>query len=359
MHGKPKIETMKELSEAIGVSRPTLSRYFQDPASVREATSRKIKARLREVDYVYNYMATRQNRKTSGLIGVVIPHFRDMFFASLIEAIERAAEEQNATVIVQSSDGEPRGEARAIARLRSMHADGAIIAPLGATESQEALELASADFPIVFVDARPSAPIPGTDFVGTDNASSIGQLVDHLCETGAPPVFLGMPKLNSNAVERDQAYELRMEQLGHAPCHVADRGIEATWRFEAFGQAVMEANFGAGRHLSDTILCANDRLAIGAMRAAHAHGLFSGGSGFRIAGHDDHPLSRYMHPDLTTAAQDTDGIGKDAVRLLCGRTRRERTGPAESILKQTVLRARASTRSLDDRPGAPVRQDCA
>ncbi|MGI9503869.1 MAG: helix-turn-helix domain-containing protein, partial [Geminicoccaceae bacterium] len=40
---KQKIGTMKELAEAIGISRPTLSRYFQDPSSVRDSTSQKIK----------------------------------------------------------------------------------------------------------------------------------------------------------------------------------------------------------------------------------------------------------------------------------------------------------------------------
>ena len=52
---KPKINTMKELSETIGVSRPTLSRYFQDPSAVRPLTSKKIQERLSGVDYVYNF----------------------------------------------------------------------------------------------------------------------------------------------------------------------------------------------------------------------------------------------------------------------------------------------------------------
>ena len=87
---KQKIATMKELSGAIGLSRPTLSRYFQDPSAVRVSTSQKIKERLSEVDYVYNFIATRQNRKSSGLIGVIVPQYNDLFFASLLEAIKAA-----------------------------------------------------------------------------------------------------------------------------------------------------------------------------------------------------------------------------------------------------------------------------
>ena len=108
---KQKIGTMKELSEAIGVSRPTLSRYFQDPSAVRPSTSQKIEERLKEIDYVYNFIATRQNRKSSGLVGVIIPYYNDLFFTSLLQAIEKAARGAGYTVITQSSDGNSEGEA--------------------------------------------------------------------------------------------------------------------------------------------------------------------------------------------------------------------------------------------------------
>jgi len=102
---KPKIHTMKELSRAIGISRPTLARYFEDKASVLPSTAKRIEKGLARVDYVYNFLATRQNRKSTGLIGVVIPHFEDLFFASLLDSIEVAAREAGFTMITQSSDG--------------------------------------------------------------------------------------------------------------------------------------------------------------------------------------------------------------------------------------------------------------
>jgi hypothetical protein len=71
---KPKINTMAELSEAIGVSRPTLSRYFQSPDTVLGKTAEKIRLGLEQVEYVPNFFATRMNRKTTGIIGVIIPY---------------------------------------------------------------------------------------------------------------------------------------------------------------------------------------------------------------------------------------------------------------------------------------------
>lgn len=53
--------------------------------------------------------------------------------------------------------------------------------------------------------------------------------------------------------------------------------------------------------------------------AAHAAGLRVGhgaGHDLRVAGHDDHPLSRYGAPSLTTMAQDYEGICHKAGGLL-------------------------------------------
>lgn len=344
---KRKIGTMEELSEAIGVSRPTLSRYFQDPDSVRASTSQKIRERLKDVDYVYNFIATRQNRKSSGLVGVVIPSYSDLFFASLLEAIEKAARTAGYNVITQSSDGVAEGEIEAVARLRSMNAEGAIIAPLGLSSSTEAFRLARADFPLVFADSRPAEEIESTDFVGTDNAASIASIVDYLTRTGDAPHFLSMPNINSNADERTIAYVNRMKVIGLEPKFVDASSAPVSWNFEAYGRNVMEEHFSQRRHISDTILCANDRIAIGAIRAANKHGLFSKyterPSALRIAGHDDHPLSEYMYPALTTAGQDIVGIGETAVRVLMERISGTASEAPTSIFKEATLKIREST----------------
>jgi len=344
---KPRINTMKELSETIGVSRPTLSRYFQDPASVRPTTSRKIRERLEEVDYVYNFLATRQNRKTTGLIGVVIPHFNDLFFTSLLEAIDASARKKGFTIITQSSHGDEAMEVKAVEKLRSMNADGAIIAPLGVAGSNAAFQAASKDFPIVFADSRPCAPIENADFVGTDNAQSIATMVKYLCREGDGPVFVSMPHLNSNAIEREQAYVRTMRELGHEPCFVDSGNAPRTWEFEAYGFAVMDDHFSHQRYTGATILCANDRIAIGAIRAANRHGLFARGrevrGRLRIAGHDDHPLSRYMFPALTTIAQDIAGIAEAAIRLLTERIGHDHGARTVTVMKPAALKLRESS----------------
>ena len=347
MAPKRKINTMMELSKAIDVSRPTLSKYFQNPKSLRESTVKKIEQKLLEVDYVYNFIATRQNRKSTGLLGVIVPTFKDLFMASLLRSIERAAKNAGFTMIAQSAEGSIDGEIKAVELLRSMGVDGAIIAPQGSSDADEVLRLAINDFPFIFADSKPHDTAVGADFIGTDNRQSIGLIVDYLHRTGSNPKFFRMPNLNLNASSREKAYREKMLELGLEPTFVEANDNYGSWNFEEFGFRIMDEHFNKQRHINDALICANDRIAIGAIRAANRHGLFATSdaktSKFRIAGHDDHPLSAYVYPALTTVAQDIDGIAEGAVSALQQRISGDRTGESRDLFLEASLKIRESS----------------
>lgn len=315
---KPKINTMKELSEAIGISRPTLSRYFQSPDSVRGSTSEKIRRGLETVEYVPNFFATRLNRKSTGMIGVIIPYLNDLFFTKLLEAIEIAAMNEGLSVMTKCSHSDPEIEARAAETFMSMNVDGALVAPLGNQSDRAMQQRLQSRLPFVMVDSRPTT-MPDVDFIGTDHIQSTGLITEYLCRVGEPPAFLAMPRVNFNAMEREVAYIKRMKELGHEPEIIGTELIQPDWHFEAHGEAVLDSYLSQGKYTDRTILCANDRVAIGALRAASRHGLVPGRcgeGGLRIAGHDDYPLCNFTTPALTTVAQDYEAIGKASVSRL-------------------------------------------
>ncbi|RLQ89530.1 LacI family transcriptional regulator [Notoacmeibacter ruber] len=336
---------MKELSVAIGVSRPTLSRYFQDPDSVRRSTSERIRRELEKIEYVPNFFATRMNRKTTGLIGVIIPYLNDLFFTNLLQAIESAAMEAGFTVIMQCSHSDPQIEARAAETFMSMSMDGALVVPLGNQSDIKTHERLNARLPYVLVDSRPNT-MPDVDFVGTDHPRSTRLITEYLCRVGESPILLGMPRVNFNALERERAYIAVMESLGHEPVVIGTDLVEEGWYFESHGEAVLDAAFARGRFTDRSILCVNDRVAIGALRAASRHGLVPGrgaSGGLRIAGHDDYPLCPYTTPALTTVAQDVEKIGRAAVSRLVRKMQGKAEGTSPEIeLFDGVLKLRES-----------------
>ncbi|WP_143439075.1 LacI family DNA-binding transcriptional regulator [Hoeflea halophila] len=173
---KTKIRTMVKLSSEIGISRPTLSRFFQDPASVRPSTRTRIEDALQTVDYVPNFFATRMNHRSSGLIGIIIPNLNDPFFAGLIEAIETCALTAGYKVITQNSRNNTALEAQAARNMIAMGVDGVIMVPIGETSSVDDLSRLKRQRPMVFVDTRPQERFHDVDFIGTDNRQSRGLL---------------------------------------------------------------------------------------------------------------------------------------------------------------------------------------
>ena len=325
MSGKKRINTMEQLSAEIGVSRATLSRYFQDPSLVRKSTSEKIAHLLTTVDYVPNFLARNMNRKRTGWFGVVLPHLNDLFYMTLLREIERRAEELDFSVLIQNSHGDPEKEVQAVKNLRSMNAEGVIVAPIGAVQNTPAFKRLSEDLPMVFVDARCPGLEKEFSFVGTDNAQSMKFMVDYLRRSGTPPKFLSMPSVNSNSDEREQAYIARMIEVGLEPQVIRGTSSASIWDFESHGYEVMRELIAGGLEVDATILCANDRLAMGALRAANEAGLIGApdvdGPRLRIAGHDDHPLSQYMWPAMTTVSQDVSRIGRAAVDSISSQAR--------------------------------------
>jgi len=94
------------------------------------------------------------------------------------------------------------------------------------------------------------------------------------------------------------------------------------------------------------VLCANDRVAFGVIGAAFQLGLKVGHGAdcdLRVAGHDDHPLSRYACPPITTVAQNYNEIGRLAIELLLARLD-EKAAKRESgrILLNAELMLRSS-----------------
>ncbi|MBX2886353.1 MAG: LacI family transcriptional regulator [Granulosicoccus sp.] len=310
-----RIRTMEEFAGVSGISRPTLSKFFHDPESVRKTTRARIENAIQEFDYQPNIFAINQNRKLTKTVGIVVPFLADPFFAEIVRMIERLCMDAGYWPIVFSAHGETEAENHALATLRSLKPAGALIAPLGRSSDLRIVERFTRDVPTVVFDSN--VPI-GKAFVGSDNFQSIPLIVEYLCRTGEPPCFFEMPPVNPNANKRRNAYISAMENLGHEP-YVISATDGGGWQFEQIGLENGLKLISQRLLPSNTVLCSNDRIALGFISAAYQQGLRVGrgeGCAMRIAGHDDHPWSRFTCPPLTTISQDYNAIATKTVEVL-------------------------------------------
>ena len=315
--GDKKIRNMEEFAAVVGVSRPTVSKYFNDPNSVRQSIRDRIEAALEEYDYRPNIYAINQNRRLTKTVGIVVPYLADPFFAEIARHIERRCIDAGFSPILFSAHGVPAYENDILEELRSLKPGGVLLAPLGRMSDRAELERFCADVPTVLFDSYLEGV--GEAFVGSNNNQSIALIVEYLSRTGDPPCFFEMSTpVNPNARRRRAAYVDAMQALGQEPRFVRAKG--KNWNFEEIGFNEGMRAFSEGAFTTDTILCSNDRLAIGVLAAAYQKGFRVGrgkGRAVRIAGHDDHPFSRFTCPPLTTVSQDYVSIAQRSVETLC------------------------------------------
>lgn len=313
---KNTIRNMEEFAALSGISRPTVSKYFNDPESVRKSTRKRIEEALEKYEYRPNMFAINQNRKLTKNLGIVVPYLADPFFAELARNIEQRCIAAGFRPNLYSSHGDQELENDILDSLRSLKPAGVLLAPLGRTSDRAIVEKFCADIPTVIFDSF--LPDMGFAFVGSDNWQFARLIVEYLCRTGEPPSFLEMKTpSNPNANRRRKGYIEAMDRLGHEPQIVKVDG--EGWEFEEIGRREGGKALSAGLFASNTILCSNDRLAIGFLTACFEQKIRVGRDPdcqIRVAGHDDHPFSRFTCPPLTTIAQDYDSISRCAVETL-------------------------------------------
>ena len=179
---------MEDFAQASGISRPTISKFFNNPSSVRESLKSKIEAALEKYDYYPNFYAINQNRQLTKNIGIVVPYVSDPFFAEIARNLERRCIDAGYTPFLFSSHGEQAQENTILDTLRSLKPAGVLMAPLGRRSSDKnKIEKFCKNVPTILFDSNIEGL--GAAFIGSDNYSFVSQTVEYLNSTGSAPSF--------------------------------------------------------------------------------------------------------------------------------------------------------------------------
>ena len=339
-----KFRNMEEFAAACGISRPTISKYFNDASSVRPSTRKRIEAALEEYDYRPNIFAIDQNRRKTKNVGIVVPYLSDPVYGEIARNLERRCIEAGFRATLFSAHGEQELEIEALDRLKSLRPAGVLLAPLGRKSDLKALADFCDEVPTVLFDRN--IPSIGQAFVGSDNESFVSQSTRYLVGSGEPPCFFEMKQpLNPNSIARRRSYQASMRALDLEPMSIQVDG--AGWNLEEIGYLGAMRVLENGSFPSNTVLCSNDRLAIGVLAACHEKGYRVGrhpGCALRVAGHDDHPSARYTCPSLTSVGHDYDALSNSGLETLfnlidsdgCFENRDEFVYPAKLVQRESA-----------------------
>ncbi len=336
--------TLKDVAKAAGVHLSTVSRAL-NPRTEHRLTPEvvaQIRAISRQLDYRPNAAAHSLRTNRTRTIGIVVPDITNPVFPPIIRGIEDALAKRGYLAILANTDGHLAQEAEIADLLRARGVDGLILASVE-REDEAVSRLAADGLPIVTVNRRMDDPAVSS--VVNDEDAGIMEVLRHLASLGHRRVAnVAGPQAMSTGVARYQAFERhrRAFKLDDDPTLVAF----AAGFNEEEGYAQTETIW---KRRSDftAIVCANDRLAIGAIAALREHGLECPHD-VSVTGYNDMPLVDRLSPALTTVRIQQYEAGFEAAGILVdlieappdGRRPQHRVRPVELIVRDSTLRAK-------------------
>jgi DNA-binding LacI/PurR family transcriptional regulator len=310
------VATLHDVARIAGVSIKTVSNVVNDYPHVREATRARVLSAIAEVDYRPNLTARGLRSGRTGVIGLAVPELRQNYFAELADAIIRAAESHNVSVVIDQTGATREGEVAVLSGKRLRLTDGILFSPerLG----QEDIDLLEVDFPLVLLGERMfDGP---TDHVTMNNIESARAATEHLIGIGRRRIaVIGAHPTHQDDVRsanlRIRGYREALAAAG-IPYHESLVRVAAPWHREN-GAAAMRSLLDDGVEF-DAVFTFNDTLGLGALRAL-------GEAGIRVpqdvalVGFDNIDETRFSVPSMSSVDPGREQIARLAVDLLLER----------------------------------------
>lgn len=296
---------INDIARLANVSPATVSRVINGTVKVREDKKRRVLEAIQETGYSPNEIARSLFKKSSHIIGYIVPNILNMFLNEIGRSIETEAFRNGYKVIVCNTDESPEKEAAYINMLTSMNADGMII-----TTNNELLqeELQNCSLPIVALDQKEGESCTNA-CVQADNFTGGYLAAEHLIRCGCRHIVqMRGPQKYYSGIQRFQGYRTACEKFGIEPLYI-DSNYD-------FNDGILCSRELLRRFpKTDGILTASDMTALSLYKVLCEQGRRVPDD-MMIVGFDNVELSTLMTPELTTIAQPMVEIGKTAVNII-------------------------------------------
>jgi LacI family transcriptional regulator len=329
--------TMQDIARDLNVSVVTVSKALRHQGSISVATRNRVLQRARELNYQMNWVARSLVTRRTYTIGLLLPDFQHPFFAEIAKAVAETVRPRGYHVIISYFEEDPELEATEVESLVARQVDGLIVASAQTPESGLFQNIRQRKIPFVLIDR----PIAGSrvSFVGTDN-EALGRLAtEHLIAQGCQRIaHLRGPAGLGIAAARMAGYRKALAK--HKLSMPTEYVVEARYD-DDMGFRGMQRLLGR-KPPPDGVVCYNDPVAIGAMKAILAAGL-NVPRDIAIIGAGNVHYSDLLAVPLTTVDQGATLIGDQASEILLQQISSKRTLCPKAILIKPRLVIRKST----------------
>lgn len=304
--------TLRDVSDASGVSEMTVSRVLRNRGDVSGATRERVLAAARALGYVPNRIAGALASQRVNLVAVIIPSLSNMVFPEVLAGVSEVLEDTGLQPVVGVTNYSPEREEKVLYEMLSWRPSGIIIAGLERSPASRAM-LEAAGIPIVEIMDVDGEPVDSA--VGISHRRAGRQMAEAIVAAGYRRIgFLGtMMPHDHRARKRLEGFEAALASAGLV---VEDR------EFYSGGSALLK-----GREMTQAILTrspeldflyySNDMIGAGGLLWCLNHGVDVPGK-VGLAGFNGVELVQGLPCHLATMDACRLEIGRRAAEIVAG-----------------------------------------
>ena len=305
--------TLRDVSEASGVSEMTVSRVLRNRGDVSEATRTRVLAAAKELGYVPNKIAGALASSRVNLVAVIIPSLSNMVFPEVLSGVAQVLEDTPLQPVVGVTDYLPEKEERVLYEMLSWRPSGVIIAGLEHTEASQAM-LEASGLPVVEIMDTDGKPVDA--MVGISHRRAGREMARAILKQGYSRIgFMGtkMP-LDHRARKRFEGFT---EVLAKSGIEIEDRAFYSGGSALAKGREMTQAMLDRSPEL-DFLYYSNDMIGAGGLLYLIEKGIDIPGQ-IGLAGFNGVELLQGLPRRLATMDACRLEIGRKAAEIIAAR----------------------------------------
>lgn len=297
---------INEIAKLAGVSRATVSRYLND-GYVSEEKREKIRKVIEETGYQPSTQAQTLRTKKTSLIGVVIPKINSDTISREVAGISDVLTARGYQIVLANTNNNLEEELKYLSLFRERQVDGVIFIATMFTKKHKQM-LKDYKVPIVILGQH----LEGYPCVYQDDYRAAALVTEKLLEKGTKFAYIGVS-------ERDEAVG-QMRRKGFEAA-LRKKKIEVPPEYFKEGNFTMDSGYEKACELFeknpsiDSLVCATDTMAIGAMMYLKELGLRIP-EDVQVAGVGDGASGKIVEPRLTTVHFYYKTSGREAAAML-------------------------------------------
>ncbi|MDX8355080.1 LacI family DNA-binding transcriptional regulator [Cognatiyoonia sp. IB215182] len=323
--------TLRDVSEASGVSEMTVSRVLRNKGDVSSATRQKVQDAAKRLGYVPNKIAGALASQRVNLVAVIIPSLGNMVFPEVLSGISETLENTGLQPVVGVTDYLPEKEEKVLFEMLSWRPSGVIIAGLEHSDASQAM-LQQAGIPVVEIMDIDGEPIDTC--VGISHRRAGRKMAEEIIAAGYQRIgFMGtkMP-LDHRARKRFEGFTRTLAKAG---IEIADQEFYSGGSALAKGRE-MTAKMIARTPDLDFLYYSNDMIGAGGLLYLLEQGIDVPGK-VGLAAFNGVELLDGLPRQLATMDACRRDIGVKAAQVIAARNKGEDTGEGPIIALDPTL----------------------